>query len=124
MKLFIKFLFVFTLVIGPLTHADQDDDNEGTHACSSIKPSNMSDRLFESIFGKFEKVLTKCCEKTVTDDCDNAQIALVCKMNVNRSGGSCPEQCKQWADACRETDIGAQKLRRLFEDSPNSRNDY
>ncbi|MEK6628391.1 MAG: hypothetical protein AABY53_07175 [Bdellovibrionota bacterium] len=95
MKSLLAFVFLFTMFTN--VHAVEYSDNRCIYSGDDLPTIQKG---FEAIFREFKKSQKSCCIHAVVSACDDAQIALVCKINVSKSAGSCPEECKTWAADC------------------------
>ncbi len=75
---------------------------------------SLTDSLFELFAGKFEEVKKSYCVTNAKQACRKQIIMQICKMNVNQSGGSCPDACKAWAKDCQNASDS--ELRKRFGD--------
>lgn len=114
-----KFLIIFALAaVLPVSFASADvirDDKGGSYVPFQDFKLTLTDSLFELFAGKFEEVKNSYCITNAKQACRKQLIMQACKMNVNQSGGSCPDACQAWAKDCKNAS-GTELRKRFGED--------
>ena len=113
-----KFLIIFALAaVLPVSFASADvirDEKGGSYVPFQDFKLTLTDSLFELFAGKFEEVKNSYCYTNAKQACRKQLIMQACKMNVNQTGGSCPDACKAWAKDC--VNASSSELRKRFGD--------
>ncbi len=113
-----NFLLILTLaVVLPTSFASADlikDDKGGSYVPFQDFKLSLTDKVFELFAGKFEEVKNSYCYTNAKQACRKQSIMQACKINLNQSGGSCPDACKAWAKDCEGA--SSSELRKRFGD--------
>lgn len=113
-----KYLLIFALAAFlPASFASADvikDEKGGSYVPFQDFKLSFSDSLFELFAGKFQEVKNSYCISNSKQACRRQLIMQACQMNLNQSGGSCPDACKAWAKDCKDT--SGSELRKRFGD--------